>query len=125
VSAGRVLVVDDDPRIAELLRLGLNVKGLEVTVADDGSRGREVWAAGGFDLVLLDVMLPGIDGISLCEERRAAGDRTPVILLTAREDEEARARGMAAGATDYMTKPFVYPDLISRIALLLPQLEAS
>ncbi len=120
MSAGRVLVVEDDPRIASLLRLGLEVKSIEVTVAEDGSCGREAWVNGEFDLVLLDVMLPGIDGISLCAERRAAGDQTPVIFLTAREDEDARARGMAVGASDFMTKPFEYADLMSRVMLVLP-----
>jgi DNA-binding response OmpR family regulator len=124
VSAGRVLVVEDDPRIANLLRLGLRVKGIDVTVAEDGACGREAWVNGRFDLILLDVMLPGIDGISLCGERRAAGDQTPVILLTAREDDDARTRGMAAGATDFMTKPFAYADLLSRVTLLLPGIEA-
>jgi DNA-binding response OmpR family regulator len=95
-----------------------------VTVAEEGLRGREAWINGRFDLVLLDVMLPGIDGISLCEERRAAGDQTPVIFLTAREDEDARARGTAAGAADFMTKPFVYADLVSRVLRLLPASEA-
>lgn len=119
MTAARVLVVEDDPRIAGLLRLGLQAKGLEVTVAEDGSRGGETWAAGGYDLVILDVMLPGIDGISLCSERRAAGDRTPVLFLTAREDDDARARALTAGASEYMTKPFAYEDLLARIRRLL------
>jgi DNA-binding response OmpR family regulator len=84
-------------------------------VADDGARGREAWQAGGFDLILLDVMLPEIDGISLCAERRAAGDETPVILLTAREEPDGLERALASGATDYMTKPFAYADLIARV----------
>jgi DNA-binding response OmpR family regulator len=69
-------------------------------------------------------MIPGIDGISLCAERRAAGDQTPVMLLTARDEEDTQNRGMAAGATDYITKPFSFADLISRVKLLLPGLEA-
>ena len=117
---GRVLIVEDDPKLASLLRRGLSLKGIEATVAEDGFLGRALWAAGGFDLVLLDVMLPGIDGINLCAQRRAAGDRTPVVLLTARDEEEAQNRGMAAGATCYVTKPFAFADLISRVTLLLP-----
>lgn len=119
MSDAHVLVVEDDPRIAGLLRLGLQAKGVAVTVAEDGSRGKEAWSAGGYDLVILDVMLPGIDGISLCSERRAAGDRTPVIFLTAREDDDARARAFTAGASEYMTKPFVYADLLARVSRLL------
>ena len=125
MSAGRVLVIEDDARIATMLRLGLALKGFEATVAEDGLAGRSAWLADGFDIVLLDVMLPGIDGISLCAERRAVGDRTPVIILTARDDETTRLRGMAAGATDYLTKPFSYADLMRRIELLLAAGEAS
>ena len=119
MGTGRVLVVEDDARIARLLEPGLGLKGIEVKVAEDGPAGRDAWEAGEFDLVLLDVMLPGIDGISLCEERRTAGDTTPVILLTARGEEAARDRGMAAGATDYVTKPFAYADLTARVLRLL------
>ncbi len=124
MSANRVLIVEDDPKLANLLRRGLSLKGVEATVAEDGFLGRDFWAAGGFDLVLLDVMLPGIDGISLCAERRAAGDQTPVMLLTARDEEDSQNRGMDAGATDYITKPFSFANLISRVKLLLSGLEA-
>jgi DNA-binding response OmpR family regulator len=119
MSAGSVLVIEDDPKIAGLLQHGLGLKGIAVSVAADGSAGRTAWAMGDFDLVLLDVMLPGIDGISLCAERRAAGDTTPVILLTARGEDEIRDRGLAAGATDYISKPFAYADLIARVMPLL------
>ena len=119
MSAGRVLLVEDDPKIASIIQRGLGLKGIDVTVAEDGIAGREAWAAGGFDLVLLDIMLPGLDGISLCQERRAAGDITPMILLTARGEEEARERGLAAGAADYITKPFAYADLAARVLRLL------
>lgn len=120
MTAGRVLVIEDDPKIASILQRGLGLKGIHVTVAEDGPTGCEVWASGDFDLVLLDVMLPGIDGISVCKERRAAGDTTPVILLTARGEEGARDRGLASGANDYVTKPFAYADLTSRVLQLLP-----
>jgi two-component system, OmpR family, copper resistance phosphate regulon response regulator CusR len=120
VSIGRVLVIEDDAKIGKILERGLGLKDIDVTLAQDGFVGRETWSSGRFDLVLLDVMLPGIDGISLCAERRAAGDTTPVILLTARGEEDARERGMAAGATDYVTKPFAYADLLARVLELLP-----
>ena len=124
MSRGRALVIEDDLRIAALLRRGLALKGIDVTVAEDGARGRAAWQGDGFDVVLLDVMLPEVDGITLCAERRAAGDRTPVIILTARDDEETRARGMAAGATDYLVKPFAYGDLVRRVELLLSARDA-
>jgi DNA-binding response OmpR family regulator len=115
MSTQRVLLIEDDPKIARIIQQGLALKGVDVAVAEDGNAGRAAWISGGFALILLDVMLPGIDGIELCRERRAAGDATPVILLTARGEETARARGMAAGATDYVTKPFAYADLVARV----------
>jgi DNA-binding response OmpR family regulator len=113
VSAGRVLVIEDDVGIANLLRRGLKLEGIEVAIAEDGSAGREAWESGDFDLVLLDVMLPEIDGINLCAEMRAANDETPVILLTARDEVETKDRGMAAGATDHVSKPFDLEELLS------------
>ena len=113
MNAGRVLVIEDDVGIANLLRRGLGLKGIEVTIAEDGSAGREAWESGDFDLVLLDVMLPGVDGINLCADMRAENDHTPVILLTARD--EAEAWGKAAGATDYISKPFKFEELLSRV----------
>ncbi len=118
-AAGRVLVIEDDFRVADLLKRALGLQGIGVTVAEDGPAGREAWESGAFDLVLLDVMLPGVDGISLLSERRKAGDETPVVLLTARDEQEAVERGMGAGATDYVGKPFSYADLVSRVKALL------
>jgi DNA-binding response OmpR family regulator len=123
MKAHRVLFIEDDANIARIVQRGLALKGIEVTVAEDGPSGRATWAAGAFDLVLLDVMLPGIDGIDLCAERRAAGDRTPVILLTARDEEEVWERGRAAGATDYISKPFAYGQMTERVLRLLPAAE--
>ena len=120
MSSWRVLLIEDDPKIARVIQRGLGLKNIEVIVAEDGLAGRDAWVAGGFDLILLDVMLPGVDGISLCAERRAAGDTTPVILLTARGEDAARERGMAAGASDYITKPFAYADLAARVLRHLP-----
>lgn len=121
MNARRILVVEDDDRIAGILVRGLEIKGFQVEVAEDGHSGRDAWDTGAFDIVLLDVMLPGIDGVSLCAERRAAGDTTPVILLTARNEDELRERGLAGGANDYVSKPFAYADLIERIERQLPR----
>ena len=112
---GRVLVIEDDVAIANLLRRGLGLVGHETTIREDGSAGREAWKSGDFDLVLLDVMLPEVDGITLCTEMRAAGDDTPVILLTARDEHEAEAWREAAGADDYVGKPFDFEELLSRV----------
>jgi DNA-binding response OmpR family regulator len=121
VSVGRVLIIEDDEGISNLLKRGLGMKGIEATVAEDGLAGRIAWEADEHDLVLLDVMLPGVDGVDLLAERRAAGSEIPVILLTARDEEEARERGLRAGAQDYVSKPFSFEDLLSRVeSYLLP-----
>jgi DNA-binding response OmpR family regulator len=125
VSGGHVLVIEDDPKIAGLLQRGLSLKGLEVTVAEDGAAGRVAWNSGAFDVVLLDVMLPEVDGLSLCAERRATGDRTPVVLLSARDDDQTRERAAACDVADYVTKPFAYADLMARVMLQLAPSDAS
>ncbi|MGI8909198.1 MAG: response regulator transcription factor [Rubrobacteraceae bacterium] len=120
MSARRVLVIEDDEGISNLIKRGLGLKGIEVTVAGDGRAGRTAWESGEHGLVLLDVMLPGVHGVDLLSERRAAGDETPVILLTARDEEEIKNRGIEAGAQDYVSKPFSYADLLSRVESYLP-----
>jgi len=114
----RILVIEDDPRVADLLRRGLEFQGHEVILAADGPQGRDRWAEGGFGAIVLDVMLPGINGIDLCAERRAAGDLTPVIVLTARDEDRVRERGAAAGADAFVLKPFKYSDLVGIVARL-------
>lgn len=120
MSVGRVLVIEDDPGVAEVLRRGLALKGLEVTVAEDGTAGRAAWSSGEFDLVLLDIMLPETEGLSLFHELRAVGDQTPVLILSARDDRELRQRAAFAGAAGYIVKPFAYADLICRVAQIIP-----
>lgn len=125
MSAGRILLIEDDAKIARIVKRGLGLKGLDVVVAEDGTAGATIWAEGTFDLILLDIMLPGVDGIALCRERRRAGDITPVILLTARGEEEMRTRGLAAGANRYISKPFAYAELVDEIFRLLPSAVSS
>jgi DNA-binding response OmpR family regulator len=115
----RVLVIEDDPGIARLLKRGLALEGIEVDIAEDGFAGRELWERGGFDLVILDVMLPGVDGLSLCAERRTAGDEVPIILLTARDEEEIAHQAREAGITACIGKPFSFPELLERVTALL------
>lgn len=114
----RILVIEDDPGVRRVLERGLRLAGHMATMTEDVAGGRVAWEAGSFDLVLLDVMLPDGDGIGLLTERRSAGDVTPTILLTAREESELHQRAVAAGATDYLAKPFVYDDLLERIERL-------
>jgi two-component system, OmpR family, response regulator QseB len=116
--SARILVVEDDPGVRRVLERGLRLAGHVVTMTEDVAGGRAAWAGGTFDLVLLDVMLPDGDGIALLTERRLAGDATPTILVTAREESELHQRAVAAGATDYLAKPFVYTDLLERIEAL-------
>jgi len=115
----RILVVEDDPAIASVLERGLCLRGWRVEVADDGVSGAAAWEGGSFDCVILDVMLPGMTGIELCALRRAEGDRTPVLLLTARDKDALRQEGERAGADAYLAKPFAYQDLLVTVESLL------
>jgi DNA-binding response OmpR family regulator len=111
----RALIVEDDRKIADLLRRGLALHDIESVVTTDGPAGLAAWMSQEFNVVVLDVMLPGIDGIELLSERRAAGDRTPVVLLTAHDDDAVRARAAAAGADGFLVKPFAYFELLARL----------
>ena len=110
---GRILVIEDDPGIRAMLARGLGVAAYEMTPASDLTTGRALWTGGTFDVVLLDVMLPDGNGLELLAERRAGGDETPVVVLSAREETELRERATAAGATAYLPKPFAYAELLA------------
>lgn len=114
--SGRILVVEDDGGIRRVIERGLRLAGHVPTLADDLASGRDRWAVGAYDLVLLDVMLPDGDGLELLAELRAAGDATPVVLLSAREAADLRDRATGAGATDYLKKPFAYDDLLACVS---------
>jgi len=121
----RVLVVEDDPDIVELIAHYLRAEGLEVKAASDGRLALERLRAGAHDLVILDLQLPGLDGLSLCAELRK-DKRTrglPVIMLTARSDEADRVIGLELGADDYVVKPFSPKELVARVRALLRRLE--
>jgi DNA-binding response OmpR family regulator len=115
----KLLVVEDDTKIAAALRRGLSAEGFAVEVAGDGAEG--LWRARetGYDLILLDVLLPVRNGYQLCEELRRAGDRTPILMLTALDGELDEAEGLDLGADDYLRKPFSFPVLVARIHALL------
>jgi len=115
----RILVVEDEPTIAIGLQDDLETEGYEVDVASDGDSAAIKAASGVFDLILLDVMLPGKDGLTVCRELRSAGSRTPIILLTARGQEQDKILGLGLGADDYVTKPFSPRELIARIQAVL------
>jgi two-component system, OmpR family, response regulator len=115
----RALVVEDEARTAALLRRGLQEEGYAVDVAADGPDG--FWQATEFsyDVVILDVMLPGYDGFEMCRRLRRAGCWVPVIMLTARAELEERVRGLDAGADDYLAKPFSFDELFARLRALI------
>jgi two-component system, OmpR family, response regulator len=115
----RVLVVEDDVRMAAAIRRGLRFEGLVVDIAPDGAQALRRVAATDYDAVVLDVMLPEVDGFETCRRLRAAGEWVPVLLLTAREAVEDRVRGLDGGADDYMTKPFSLAELSARLRALV------
>jgi len=115
----RILVVEDERKIAEALRAGLAGEGYEVVVAATGEEGFYLVNAETFDLVILDIMLPGRDGIQVLTTLRERGLQTPVLILTARDAIEDRVLGLDTGADDYMTKPFAFPELLARIRALV------
>lgn len=115
----RLLVVEDESRMASLLKKGLAEEGYGVTVAEDGPTGLAMAQSNEFDLILLDVMLPGIDGFSVARRLRSEGIRTPVLMLTARDATPDIVHGLDLGADDYLTKPFSFEVLLARIRSLL------
>jgi DNA-binding response OmpR family regulator len=115
----RLLVVEDERGIAGALRQGLGEQGYAVDVARDGATGREYALAASYDVILLDILLPQLDGISLLRELRRRGITTPVLLLTARDAVDDRVAGLDAGADDYLVKPFSFSELLARIRALL------
>lgn len=119
----RVLIVEDELHLAEGLRFNLEAEGYEVEVAETGEIARALLAGAPFDVVVLDVMLPGIDGFTVITEMRQTGNFTPTLMLTARGQPEDVLRGFAAGADDYLTKPFELAILIARLRGLLRRRE--
>ena len=114
-----ILVVEDEQRLASLLRRVLQEERHMVDLALDGQKGLLLATSGTYNVVILDVMLPEVDGIEICRQMRAEGVMTPVLMLTARGAVEDRVRGLNAGADDYLTKPFAMEELLARINALL------
>jgi two-component system OmpR family response regulator len=119
VQGVRVLVVEDEARMATLLARGLREEGYAVDVAGDGTNGLWLATENDYDAVVLDIMLPDLDGFEVCRRARAAGRWAPVLLLTARDAVEDRVRGLDAGADDYLTKPFSFAELAARVRALV------
>ena len=115
----RVLLIDDDARLAELLDDNLRPQGVSLVHAGGGQAGLAQLQGGGFDAILLDVMMPGLDGLAVLRTLRDAGHRVPVIMLTARGDEADRVVGLELGADDYVAKPFSPRELLARLRAVL------
>ncbi len=115
----RVLVVEDEKRVAAAIRRGLEAEGFAVDVALDGTDGQWMAQENTYDVIVLDIMLPGINGYELCANLREAGDWTPILMLTAKDGDLDEAEALDTGADDYLTKPFSYVVLVARIRALL------
>src|SRR5712691_5551045 len=114
----RILIVEDDAKMAELLRRGLTREGHSVTIAADGIEGLEEIQSRAFDTVLLDIMLPRMDGLNVARRMRASGVRVPILMLTARDSVPDIVRGLDVGADDYLTKPFSFEVLAARLRVI-------
>lgn len=120
-----VLVVEDEPSISDVVSTALRYSGYRVTQVGDGLSGLQLAKTGNFELIVLDVMLPGIDGIELCEQLRRDGGFCPVLFLSARSEETDRLRGFVAGGDDYLTKPFSVDELVLRVGAILRRVTGS
>ncbi|QFR00361.1 response regulator transcription factor [Streptomyces phaeolivaceus] len=115
----RLLIVEDEKRLAVSLAKGLTAEGYAVDVVHDGTDGLHRASEGSYDLVILDIMLPGMNGYRVCAALRAAGHDVPILMLTAKDGEYDEAEGLDTGADDYLTKPFSYVVLVARVKALL------
>jgi len=118
-EAVHVLVVDDEPAVRDSLARSLRFEGYEVSLAGDGEQALAATAARPPDVIVLDVLMPHLDGLQTCRRLRAQGDRTPVLMLTARDGVADRVVGLDAGADDYLVKPFALEELLARLRALL------
>jgi two-component system, OmpR family, response regulator MprA len=121
----RVLVVDDEPAVRQAVHRALTFEGYEVAVAKEGSQALELLALQSVDAIVLDVLMPNLDGFEVCRRLRAAGNSTPVLMLTARGHVDDRVAGLDAGADDYLAKPFALQELLARVRALLRRSQPS
>ena len=115
----RLLVIEDNPKMARLLAKGLSEQGYSVEVASTGRDGEDIAAGQGFDLVILDLMLPDLEGTAVCRNLRQRGIKTPIVMLTALSSTSDKIAGLDAGADDYVIKPFEFDELVARVRALL------
>lgn len=120
----RILVVEDEKKIADFIKRGLKEEGYAVDAAYDGEEGRLLAKTNTYDLILLDLMLPKLDGISLCKSLRSEGFASPIIMITAKDTVEDKVAGLDSGADDYITKPFAFEELLARIRAIFRKKDA-
>lgn len=114
----RILVVEDEHKIANSIKKGLEQENFAVDVAYDGSDGYDMATGEEYDTIILDLMLPGMDGMTICKNLRSGGNHTPVLMLTAKGQLEDKVEGLNSGADDYLVKPFAFEELLARIKAL-------
>jgi two-component system response regulator MprA len=119
----KVLIVDDEPGVRSALQRALALERHDVALAEDGQQALDLLAESAVDAIVLDVAMPRVNGLEVCRRLRAAGDRTPVLMLTARDAIDDRVDGLDAGADDYLVKPFALRELLARLRALLRRLE--
>lgn len=115
----RLLFVEDEPDLREVLKKQLQSSGYSVDACGDGLEALDYMQLTEYDAIILDIMLPGLDGLAVLQKMRTAGDKTPVLLLTARGSVEDRVAGLDLGADDYLVKPFAFDELVARLRVLL------
>ncbi len=115
----RILLVEDEKNVASFIKKGLEEEFFNVDAAESGSEGLSMATANDYDLMLLDIMLPGMNGIELCRELRRRGMKVPILMLTAKDSVSNKVEGLESGADDYLTKPFAFSELLARIRALL------
>src|SRR3990170_5106891 len=114
----RILVVEDEHKIANSIKKGLAQEGFAVDVAYDGTEGYDLASSEEYDVIILDLMLPGMDGVTICKKLREANIHTPILILTAKGQLQDRVNGLNSGADDYLLKPFAFEELLARIRAL-------
>jgi len=115
----RILVVEDEVKIAQFIKRGLKEEGYAVDIAADGEEGHFMLSSNEYDVIILDLMLPKIDGLTLCRELRKSGNSTPIIMLTAKDTVKDKVKGLDSGADDYLPKPFAFEELLARVRVVL------
>ena len=115
----RILVVEDEVKIAQFVKRGLKEEGYAVDVAGDGEEGHFILSSNEYDAIILDLMLPKIDGLTLCRTLRKEGNQTPILMLTAKDTVKDKVKGLDSGADDYLPKPFAFEELLARVRVLL------